>query len=116
MIKFEVGQKEKHEVSFDYNQFLGKIQILVDGEKHTSSWIVVIGTKPFVFQVGENEKHTVKIELKLPLWAIFRGSNVTVHVDNQLVRQDHLGVSLLLVAMFITPIVVATVYIYTLLH
>ncbi len=90
-MKFTVGNKEKHEISFDYDTMWGKVKILIDGKEHTSSHIMFVGHTPFSFQVGENEKHIVRIELENPLGFAFRGSDVKVYVDEQLVQQNHIG-------------------------
>ena len=100
-MKFIVGNKEKHEVSFDYDTMWGKVKILIDGKEHTSSQVMLIGHTPFSLQVGDKEKHQVRIELNNPLGFAIRGSDIKVYVDEQLVQQNHLGGSIFVLFAFI---------------
>ena len=87
MITFSVGKIEKHIVSFSYDSFWGKAQIMVDGKEYSSSRVIFVGHTPFSLQVGEKEKHNVRIELDNPYSFAFRGSNVKVFVDDEMVQQ-----------------------------
>lgn len=88
MVTFTVGMEEKHSVSFSYNTFTGAVKILVDGKKYKSSRVIFIGITPFTMQVGNKEKHNVRIELDNPLGFAFRGSMVNAFVDSKLVKKD----------------------------
>lgn len=91
MITFKVGDKEQHEVSFSYDTTWGKVRILVDNKEYSSSRVMFIGHTPFILQVGEKEKHSIRIELDNPLFFAFRGSDIKVFVDEKLMRQDHIA-------------------------
>lgn len=109
MITVNVGDKEKHVVSFSYDSMWGKTEILVDGKQHSSTRIMLIGKTPFEFQVGDKEKHKVKIELHNPLGFAFRGSNVTVFVDGEEVRKDHINSKVAILILFLFMIMIAGV-------
>lgn len=89
MITFQVGEHEKHEVTFSYETTWGKVQIFVDGKIYTTSRVMMIGHTPFTLQVGDKEKHTVRIELDNPMFFAYRGSSVRAFVDEKLVLEDH---------------------------
>jgi len=111
MVKITIGNSEKHEVSFDYSTMTGTVKILVDGKESSSSKVLFIGHTPFILQVGESEKHKVTIELDNPLFFAFRGSNVKILVDDQLVSQDHIGGSMwLLIMIMMIPVIYILVY------
>lgn len=91
MITIPVGKTEEHTVSFAYDTMWGKVQILVDGKEYSSSRVMIVGHTPFSLQVGEKEKHNVRIELDNQLGFAFRGSDVKVFVDEELVQQTKVG-------------------------
>jgi hypothetical protein len=105
MITFEIGKKEKHTISFNYETMWGKLNILVDGKEQTTTRKMVIGETPFQFQVGNEEKHDVRIVLNNPLGFAFRGSSMKAYVDDKLVREEHIGSSLFALIMFILSFV-----------
>lgn len=106
MITFTVGSEEKHTITFSYDTMWGKIEILVDGKKEITSRKMVIGKTPFQFQVGDKEKHDVRIELNNPLGFAFRGSDMKAYVDNSLVREEHIGASLATFIVIVISIVI----------
>jgi hypothetical protein len=88
MIKINVGEKEKHKVRFDYNPLWGKVSIEVDGKVIVDTSRMLMGYHPFEFEVGNMEKHQVKIDLdNVPGFAFF-GSKVFIHIDGVTVRQE----------------------------
>lgn len=94
MITFDVGNSEKHHVAFSYSTMTGAVKILVDDKEYSSSRVMFVGHTPFTLQVGDKEKHTVRLELDNPLFFAFRGSDLKVFVDEKLLRQDHIGGSM----------------------
>ena len=88
MIKIEVGKNEKHTVEFSYDTTWGKAKILIDGEVYQTSRIITVGFTPFSFQVGDKEKHEVRIELNNDKFFALTGSGVKFFVDNKLVKED----------------------------
>jgi len=87
---FDVGQGERHRVTFSFNKFWGTLLITVDGQPvvkdlRTASLRLV---KTYQFPVGMREQHTVRIdkERKL-LFAGFRPQRCRAYVDGQLVAE-----------------------------
>ena len=87
---FEVGQVERHQVTFSFNKFWGGLSIAVDGVSVVRT--VRIGSiglvKRWDFVVGQQEQHQVRIEKhREQLFAGFRPQPVYAFVDGQLVAQ-----------------------------
>ncbi len=110
---FEVGNQEKHKVDFSWNQFWGSLKIKVDDQLVKSKTITIssptnifdkleappeekwnVGgleiqlVERWIFGVGEQEKHQVKIEKerdKAFAWA--KPQKYRVHIDNKLVKE-----------------------------
>ena len=104
---FKVGEKEKHDVAFRWNQMLGSLRILVDesiierrflqlvspnktaqrnSESKEDTWVIFGKEIDLIdrweFTVGETEQHTIRIEKKRPKWnAGFRPHKYRVFVD-----------------------------------
>src|SRR3989338_10130878 len=103
MINFDVVTNEKHTVTFNYDTMWGKMNISVDGKEQTNTRKMVIGKTPFQFQIGNEEKHDVRIELNNPLGFALRCSDMKAFVDGKLIREEHIGVSLFsLIIVFIS--------------
>lgn len=87
---FEVGHAEKHIVEFEFNQFLGNLSIKVDGNDRindfrTFSFKLI---KTYEFEVGNEEKHQVKIEkIRKLVLAGFRKTKYKVYIDGILDRE-----------------------------
>lgn len=82
---FEVGELEKHQVEFSFNQLLGSLCIKVDGQPVCSN--VRLFNEPvlevFDLAVGRGESRSVRIEKeRKPLF----GHLNRLYVDNRLVR------------------------------
>lgn len=101
MITIPVGKTEKHTVTFSYDTMWGKMQILVDGKEYSSSRVIIVGHTPFILQVGDKEKHNVRIELNNQLGFAIRGSDVKVFVDEELVQQTKVGGNTIVLFMII---------------
>lgn len=90
---FMVGVNEKHRVDFSFDQFMGHLQILVDGQPAVKDFrmLSVTLTKRYEFAVGEQERHDIVIEKKRKLFlAGLRPQQYRVFIDGQLV-QTHEG-------------------------
>jgi hypothetical protein len=118
---FEVGLGEKHQVEFSWGKFLGVANIWVDGTlilksrplalqelAQARSLSTVTGsarylarmadgsgrpelTTGWMFEVGQQERHVVRIEKERPLvLAGFRPHTYRVFVDDQFVK-EHVG-------------------------
>jgi hypothetical protein len=88
--QFEVGEQERHEVTFSFDKFWGKLVISVDGVPITREvrLISVSLVKSYEFVIGTQERHTVRIdkERKL-LFAGFRPQICRAYVNGQLVAE-----------------------------
>jgi hypothetical protein len=90
---FMVGVNEKHRVDFSFDQFMGNLQILVDGETAVKDFRMfsLSLTKRYEFTIGIAEQHNVIIEKKRKLFlAGLRPQQYRIFIDGQLV-QTHEG-------------------------
>jgi hypothetical protein len=71
--QIEVGDKEKHEIQFHYNQIMGILKIKVDGKviRRDLRFLSFTVLKVYSFTVGEKEKLFVKIEKERRLFLSF---------------------------------------------
>jgi hypothetical protein len=86
---FTVGQQEQHQVDFSFDQFIGNLEIKVDGQTAIKDFRIASLklTKRYDFIVGVNEKHHVVIEKKRKLFlAGLRPQQYRVLIDGQLVQ------------------------------
>jgi len=91
-IKFNVGDKEKHEVEFHFNKFWGNIHFKVDGKKVSSDFTMfsTSTSKTSKVVVGEKEKHNVEVIRERPrFFAGFRGGwKYDVLVDGKVIKSE----------------------------
>ena len=90
---FMVGVDEKHRVDFSFDQFIGNLNILVDGQSAVKDFRMfsLNLTKRYEFTVGVEERHNVIIEKKRKLFlAGLRPQQYRIFIDGQLV-QTHEG-------------------------
>jgi len=90
---FMVGVNEKHRVDFSFDQFMGNLEIRVDGQPAVKDFRMfsVSLTKRYEFTVGTQEKHAIIIEKKRKLFlAGLRPQQYRIFIDGQLV-QTHEG-------------------------
>jgi hypothetical protein len=88
----EVGTNEKHTVHFHFNQWLGQVNITVDGEDAASRWrmFTVHPMQRFEFPVGQDEQHEVVIEkTRAPVLGGLLSQTCRVIVDNQPAAEYH---------------------------
>jgi hypothetical protein len=88
---FDVGVGERHRVLFTFNKFWGNLSITVDDVSVVRTVrLASIGlVKRYDFEVGENEKHHVRIEKhRQRFFAGFRPQPVYAFVDGELVAHD----------------------------
>lgn len=81
---FNVGIDEKHMIDFHFNQFWGNLSIHVDGKKVKGDFrtVSINLTKTYEFEVGQKERHEVKIEKNRKLFfAGFRKTKYKVYID-----------------------------------
>ena len=90
---FRVGVQEQHQVDFSFDQFIGNLEIRVDGRPLVKDFrmLSLRLTKRYEFTVGTHEQHHIAIEKKRKLFlAGFRPQQYRIFVDGQLV-QTHEG-------------------------
>lgn len=86
---FMVGLSEQHRVDFSFDQFIGNLEIKVDGQTAIKDFRITSLklTKRYNFIVGVNEKHHVAIEKERKLFfAGLRPQQYHVFIDGQLVQ------------------------------
>ena len=86
---FRVGVHEQHQVDFSFDQFVGNLEIKVDGQPAVKDFrmLSLSLTKRYEFTVGIQERHDVIIEKKRKLFlAGLRPQQYRVFIDGQLVQ------------------------------
>ena len=86
---FMVGVQEKHQVDFSFDQFMGNLEIRVDGQPAVKDFrmLSLRLTKRYEFSVGVNEKHHISIEKKRKLFlAGLRPQQYRIFIDENLVQ------------------------------
>jgi hypothetical protein len=86
---FNVGVNEKHRVDFSFDQFIGNLEIRIDGQPGLKDFRMfsLSLTKRYEFTVGVSEPHAVVIEKKRKLFlAGFRPQQYRIFIDGQLVQ------------------------------
>ena len=86
---FTVGISEQHRVDFSFDQFIGNLEIKVDGQTTVKDFRIASLklTKRYELVVGVNEKHHVAIEKRRKLFlAGMRPQQYRVFIDGRLVQ------------------------------
>jgi len=86
---FTVGVTEQHRIDFSFDQFIGNLEIKVDGQTAIKDFRIasLSLTKRYDLMVGINEKHHVAIEKKRKLFlAGLRPMRYRVFIDGRLVQ------------------------------
>ena len=86
---FMVGIQEQHRVDFSFDQFVGNLEIRVDGQPLVKDFRMfsLKLTKRYEFTVGTSEQHQIAIEKKRKLFlAGLRPQQYRIFVDGQLVQ------------------------------
>ena len=89
---FTVGTNEQHRVEFSFDQFIGNLEIKVDGQTVIKDFRVASLklTKRYELTVGVNEEHHVAIEKTRKLFlAGLRPQRYRIFIDGQLVQTYH---------------------------
>ena len=84
--EFEVGEAERHNVEFRFDQLLGPLQISVDGKpvvrKFEMFSLKRVGS--YEFSVGSSEQHEVRIEkTRKALLGGFQAQECVTYVDGR---------------------------------
>jgi hypothetical protein len=86
---FRVGVHEQHQVDFSFDQFIGNLEIKVDGQPAVKDFrmLSLSLTKRYQFTVGVQELHDIIIEKKRKLFlAGLRPQQYRIFIDGQLVQ------------------------------
>lgn len=86
---FMVGVQEQHQIDFSFDQFVGNLEIRVDGQPVVKDFrmLSLKLTKRYEFTVGTDEQHQITIEKKRKLFlAGLRPQQFRVFIDGQLVQ------------------------------
>lgn len=87
--EFEVGEKEKHTVSFRFNKFWGGLKIKVDDRTRISDFRMFSMdlVETYRFSVGVQERYEVRIEKIRPqFFAGFRSNDYKVYLNEMLYK------------------------------
>jgi len=86
---FRVGVQEQHQVDFSFDQFIGNLEIRVDGQPVIKDFRMfsLSLTKRYEFTVGQAEQHHVVIEKKRKLFlAGLRPMQYHILIDGRLAQ------------------------------
>lgn len=88
--ELEIGEHEKHKISYYFDKIFGKLEIKVDDMILYSDFIIIsVGLSDVHdFRIGQMEVHAVRIEKIRPrFWAGFRTNTYRVYVDGLLIKE-----------------------------
>lgn len=83
MFLFEVGKKGVHTVSFEISRIMGNYSLKVDGNPIQKGMHIFMGSKEAVFEVGNREKHKIRINWQIPPFGGFRTWEANVFIDDK---------------------------------
>jgi len=84
--EFEVGETERHNVAFQFDQLWGPLKISVDGKPVIRKWgaFTLRRTSGYEFSVGSSELHQVRIEkTRKVAMGGFQEQECVAYVDGQ---------------------------------
>jgi hypothetical protein len=84
--EFEVGESERHNVAFQFDQLWGPLKISVDGKPVIKKFemFTLKPTRQYVFSVGSSEPHEVRIEKsRKALVGGFQAQECVAYVDGR---------------------------------
>jgi hypothetical protein len=82
--EFEVGEAERHNVAFQFDQLWGPLKISVDGQPVIRKWGIFSfkRTGRYEFSVGTSEPHDVRIEkTRKALVGGFQSQECVAYID-----------------------------------
>ena len=111
-LEFTVGDRERHQVMYTWDQFTGRLRITVDGREVVSTIrrFSVRTSADYELTVGEAERHEVRITKGRPVaLAAFRPQPITAYVDGREVartegtvrRGQTIGIGVLIGVLFV---------------
>ena len=81
MFSFKVGKEEVHTVCFFINRWIGQFKATIDEKPVRVIYQLIIGAREIKFEVGEKERHKIRITWKIPYFGSFRKLEAKVFVD-----------------------------------
>ncbi|HEX4128053.1 MAG TPA: hypothetical protein VHX67_10780 [Acidimicrobiales bacterium] len=84
--EFEVGESERHNVAFEFDQLWGPLKISVDGKRVIKKlgMFSLKQTSRYEFSVGSSEPHEVRIEKsRKALLGGFQAQECVAYVDGE---------------------------------
>lgn len=87
--RFEVGEREKHSLTVDYDMVMKRIRVELDDQKIADESLFSPGAKKFAFDVGSSEVHKVEVNLGMTRWAF--GRKISVLVDGKPAQSSSAG-------------------------
>ena len=84
--EFEVGETERHNVTFEFDQLWGPLKISVDGKQvvRKLGMFSLRRTSSYEFSVGSGEQHQVRIEkTRKALFGGFQPQECVAYVDGR---------------------------------
>jgi hypothetical protein len=83
--EFEVGENERHNVAFQFDQLWGPLKISVDGKRviRKLGMFSLRRTRGYEFSVGSSEPHQVRIEQTRKAVVGFQAQECVAYVDGQ---------------------------------
>jgi hypothetical protein len=75
---FEVGEREKHSPTVDWDRVTKRVRIELDAEKLADEFHYWPGAKKFSFDIGSSKAHKVEVSVGMssPLWVLVDGKPV----------------------------------------
>ena len=84
---FEVGEKEKHSLTVDWDRVMKRMRIELDGEKLADQYHYSPLAKNFSFDLGSSEVH--KVEVSLGAFLPLNLRRIQVLVDGKTARSSN---------------------------
>jgi len=81
MFSFKVGKEEVHTIYFSFNRWIGQFKATVDEKPVRIGYQLIMGSREIKFEVGEKERHKIRITWKIPYLGYLRKLEAKVFVD-----------------------------------
>ena len=72
MFSFKVGKEEVHTIYFSFNRWIGQFKTTVDEKPVRIGNQLIMGSREIKFEVGEKERHKIRITWKIPYFGYLR--------------------------------------------
>jgi len=81
MFSFKVGKEERHTIEFSFNRWIGQFKVTVDEKPIRIGTQLIMGSREIEFEIGEKERHKIRITWKIPYLGYLRKLEAKVFVD-----------------------------------